>query len=71
MSTFICGTGPCPNDDRFEHDNYFGCIPKDFKERTGRSKTFRQERGPDGRYYWNGGCKAIELAALRTAEATS
>ena len=64
-SVILCGPGPCPNDPAFEHDNYFGCIPSDFSASTGRSKKYRQTRGPDGRYYWNGGCKALDLAALR------
>lgn len=61
----ICGTGRCPNDDAFEHDNYFGCVPKDFSERTGRSKTHRQTKGPDGRFRWNGGCDAAPLPRAR------
>lgn len=54
--TYICGPSDCPNDPAFEHDNYFGCIPKDFSEKTGRSKTHRQHQDADGRYRWNGGC---------------
>lgn len=54
--TYLCGPSDCPTDPGFEHDNYFGCVPKDFKERTGRSATFRQKKGADGRYRWNGGC---------------
>lgn len=51
----------CPHDPKFEHDNYFGCVPKDFNQATGRSKTHRQIKTatPDGaRYRWNGGCDA-------------
>ena len=58
---YVCGPSDCPNDSRFEHDHYFGCVPKDFNQRTGRSKTFAQrevatEDGP--RWKWNGGCDA-------------
>ena len=62
--TYLCGPTGCPNDSAFEHDNYFGCVPKDFKERTGRSKTNHQTKvttgpGPlDYRYRWDGGCDA-------------
>lgn len=52
----LCGDAPCPNDPTFEHRFYFGCVPKDFSERTGRSKTHRQRRGADGLYRWDGGC---------------
>lgn len=62
--TIIRGARACPNDPDFEHDNYFGCVPKDFKERTGRSKTYRQTEH-EGRYYWNGGCAAVRLAEAR------
>jgi len=67
-TTIICGPTTCPHDPNFEHDNYFGCIPKDFRERTGKSKTYRQTRHGD-RYYWNGGCAARKLAEVegRTA----
>jgi hypothetical protein len=53
----ICGPTDCPNDPEFIHEGYpYGCVPRDFKERTGRSKTHKQSRGPDGLYRWNGGC---------------
>lgn len=55
---YICGPTDCPKDPDFEHDGYFGCIPRDFSQATGRSKKYRQARGPDGRYRWNGGCDA-------------
>lgn len=64
--TYVCGDGACPNNPQFEHRFYFGCVPKDFSERTGRSKTHRQYRvdepdTPGGyRYRWNGGCDASE-----------
>lgn len=56
----------CPNDPEFEHDNYFGCIPRDFSRTTGKSKTHRQIKTtvPDAplgyRYRWNGGCDALK-----------
>lgn len=52
---FICGPTDCPNDDGFEHDNYFGCVPKDFSPGSGRSRNFRQTE-TSGRWFWNGGC---------------
>lgn len=65
-AVYICGPTDCPNDPAFEHDNYFGCIPKDFSQSTGRSKTHHQTKkvdptSPTGyRYRWNGGCDAQE-----------
>lgn len=53
---YVCGTTDCPNDPDFEHDNYYGCVPKDFNGRTGKSKSHYQTKGDDGRYHWNGGC---------------
>lgn len=64
--TYICAPSDCPHDPDFEHDNYFGCIPKDFSQTTGRSKTHHQSKvadtsSPTGyRYVWNGGCAAPE-----------
>lgn len=58
---YICGPRDCPNDPDFEHDNYFGCVPKDFSPRTGRSKRYRQSKGADDRYRWNGGCDAAPI----------
>ena len=56
---FVCQPTVCPTDSaHFEHDNYFGCVPKDFSVATGRSKTFAQTPGDDGLYRWNGGCDA-------------
>lgn len=61
MRTIVCEPGDCPIDPAFEHDNYFGCIPRDFNQRSGRSKT-RSQRAVDAdvpggkRYLWNGGC---------------
>jgi hypothetical protein len=61
----VCGPSSCPSDPAFEHDNYFGCVPTDFSPRTGLSKTYRQVRGADGIYYWNGGgCVGLGVAAL-------
>lgn len=56
--TYLCGPSSCPNDPEFEHDNYYGCVPSDFSPTTGRSKTYRQRRGADGLWRWNGGCDA-------------
>ena len=62
--TIVCGPHTCPNDSAFEHDNYFGCVPRDFSPTTGKSKTYRQARVTDAdsslgyRYRWNGGCDA-------------
>jgi hypothetical protein len=52
----------CPNDSAFEHTKYYGCMPKDFNYKTGRSKTYEQERGRRDRVCrWNGGCDASRL----------
>lgn len=59
-AVYICGPTDCPNDSQFEHDGYYGCVPKDFSPNTGRSRTFRQTKGSDGRYRWNGGCGAVQ-----------
>jgi hypothetical protein len=67
--TYLCGPSDCPNDPAFEHDNYFGCVPKDFSPTTGRSKKYRQHRvaRPDlplgERYEWNGGCDAARAGS--------
>lgn len=59
---YLCGDTSCPCDPNFEHRFYFGCVPKDFSERTGRSKTQRQRNvtAPDlrhgYRFMWTGGC---------------
>lgn len=70
---YVCGPRACPNDPGFEHDGYYGCIPKDFNPVTGGSREFHQERveGPDIRppygykFFWDGGCDAVKLATLR------
>lgn len=59
--TYIC----CPHDERFEHDNYFGCVPKDFSPTTGRSKRFRQTKRGE-RFWWNGGCDAATTEGSET-----
>lgn len=65
---YLCGVPyECPHDADFEHDNYFGCIPKDFSQRTGRSKSHRQTRAADGRYRWNGGCDTAPITQPVTA----
>jgi hypothetical protein len=55
-SIHICGDTPCPNDEQFIHRFYYGCTPKDFKENTGTSATYKQTKGDDGKYRWGGGC---------------
>lgn len=55
----------CPHDEAFEHRHYYGCVPRDFSERTGRSKTHSQTRVAGQyllgyRYLWDGGCDARE-----------
>jgi hypothetical protein len=57
--TILCGPGTCPNDLRFQHDNYFGCVPADFNERTGRSNSYWQTPGRG----WNGGCDVLKAEA--------
>jgi hypothetical protein len=64
VSALLDEPSTCPRDPLFEHDNYFGCVPKDFNQRTGRSKTHHQAKRDDPnapwgyRYRWNGGCDA-------------
>lgn len=58
-TTYLCGPSDCPNDSAFEHDNYFGCVPKNFSATTGRSKTHRQHKDETGHYRWNGGCDVV------------
>lgn len=67
--SYLCGPSDCPNDPEFEHDNYFGCVPRDFSPTTGRSKTHRQIKtnvaapGVPGefRWKWDGGCGAVPV----------
>lgn len=59
-AVYICGDAPCPNDTDFEHRLYYGCVPKDFSDRTGLSKTHRQRQASDGLYRWNGGCDVLD-----------
>lgn len=60
----ICGPTDCPQDPEFEHDGYYGCVPKNFSPTTGRSRTHRQQRVESDefeygyRYLWDGGCDA-------------
>ena len=64
--SLVCILGPhdCPNDPDFEHDHYYGCVPKDFRPGSGTSKKYRQHRVESDRfefgyrYQWNGGCDA-------------
>lgn len=53
---YICGPTDCPHDSEFEHDNYYGCVPKDFSGTTGKSKRHVQKKDATGHYRWNGGC---------------
>ena len=57
MSTIVDSDARCPHDDGFVHRFYFGCVPLDFSDHTGRSKRYRQ-RELAGRWFWNGGCDA-------------
>lgn len=58
-SVYLCGDTKCPTDPDFEHRFYFGCVPKDFSDRTGHSKTHRQRQGLDGLWRWDGGCDRV------------
>jgi len=66
VTAIFDGEANCPHDEHFIHDWFFGCVPADFAERTGKSKTYVQtrvegDRFPHGyRYLWNGGCDAHE-----------
>jgi len=62
-AVYLCGPGPCPNDKDAEHDNYFGCIPRDFSATTGKSKSHTSRRGADGHWRWGGGCDAATQEA--------
>jgi hypothetical protein len=70
---YLCGPSDCPNDDEFEHDGYFGCVPRNFSPTTGRSRTHRQHREEREwfslgyRYVWDGGCDAQALGELDDA----
>ncbi len=61
---YLCGVETeCPHDGEFEHRGWpFGCVPRDFSERTGRSRTHHQRSedvpGYGDRYRWDGGCDA-------------
>jgi hypothetical protein len=61
VSSILCAPSACPHDDAFEHNNYFGCVPRDFSPTTGRSKSRRQREGEDGRWQWDGGCDLAEV----------
>ena len=54
---YVCGDNKCPKDSSFTHRFYFGCVPNDFSERTGRSKTNHQTLCTEHqKYEWDGGC---------------
>lgn len=53
--TYVCGPYDCPNDPLFEHESYFGCVPKDFKQATGKSRT-NSQRLHVNKWMWDGGC---------------
>lgn len=38
-ATLVDCDASCPNDPAFVHRFYFGCVPKDFSDRTGRIET--------------------------------
>ena len=65
MATILCEPGSCPNDKNFGHDNYYGCVPKDFRPSNGTSKSYRQRRVGD-RWYWNGGCDLLAVSNTET-----
>lgn len=51
MSIVDCDTPE--DDDGMVIRNYFGRVPADFNERTGKSRTHRQEHDPEtGRLVW-------------------
>lgn len=60
-AVYLDGDSVCPNDPDFVHRMLFGytCVPKDFSDNTGRSRTHKQSEGEDGRYWWDGGCDAV------------
>ena len=68
-TAIIDGQTPCPNDPDFVHEGYmYGCVPKDFSMRTGRSKTHHQTetvvKGLPWRIWmWNGGCDLAGVTA--------
>lgn len=69
-SVHLCGDSACPSDDTFVHRPFFGCVPANFSERTGRAKGHTQtETAIDGLpwkvWLWNGGCDATGETALR------
>ena len=70
MSTHVDADALCPHDPDFVHRFYFGCVPADFSDRTGRSKTHRQTRSAEPieglhRYQWDGGCDAAGVRRYR------
>lgn len=68
-AVYLCGIpGNCPSDERFQHISMMGpvCVPTDFSERTGRSRTHKQRQVGD-RYWWDGGCSAVLLGLLALA----
>ena len=69
MSTLVDGDYRCPNDPEFVHRFYYGCVPADFSEVTGRSRTHRQTRHGEYRL-WDGGCDAagVSLMAIKVKE---
>ena len=72
----ICGPGPCPNDEDFHHESYYGCVPKNFSLNTGRSRTHKQRKFvhpsfPFGyKYLWDGGCDEKLRAELESTAET-
>lgn len=74
-TVYIDGTSDCPHDPGFEHRMIFGyvCVPKDFSERTGRSRTHKQtetviEGLPWKVWLWAGGCDAAGVTARKKVE---
>lgn len=72
--SYVCGDTDCPNDPAFEHRFYYGCVPRDFSDQTGRSRTRRQTAtAVDGLpwklHLWDGGCDATGVTAQQRLEA--
>ena len=52
--TLVDADNTCPHDPAFVHRFYFGCVPHNFSETTGKAKGFSQSaiKHPDGHDYW-------------------
>jgi hypothetical protein len=69
VTSIVDADSACPHDPRFEHRVYFGCVPADFSDGTGRSKRRRQTETEVGLpwkvWLWDGGCDASGDTARR------